>query len=278
MPWPEGFEEEPVGTLADVASELRRGSLGPTDAIARLRILTVFADAADLARIACLMGDLRKDIATTSSAAVEQGAQMKAVSVLAGLPMGGQLSTTWRAARRLTNFTLHLIGPETSHTVKWDSSTGAQVADIPATTAVSDPWVFMCVFLHFRHAASVASLLSEDDLHELGAFVTERLYTGSKTEAIECTVRKLLYTLDVDSTGTMALASLVMTRGPMELQAEEGRCMYVAQAARGRTTLMDEYTPSAVAYSSSDDAGEDSADGPSEDSSDEESIEPFEGA
>ena len=221
MPWPEGFEEEPVGTLADVAD-------GPADAIARLRILTVFADAADLARIACLMGDLRKDIATTSSAAVEQGAQMKAVSVLAGLPMGGQLSTTWRAARRLTNFTLHLIGPETSHTVKWDSSTGAQVADIPATTAVSDPWVFMCVFLHFRHAASVASLLSEDDLHELGAFVTERLYTGSKTEAIECTVRKLLYTLDVDSTGTMALASLVMTRGPMELQAEEGRCMYVA--------------------------------------------------
>ena len=178
----------------------------------------------------------------------------------------------------MTNFSLHLIGPETSHTVKWDSSTGAQVADIPATTAVSDPWVFMCVFLHFRHAASVASLLSEDDLHELGAFVTERMYTGSKTEAIECTVRKLLYTLDVDSTGTMALASLVMTRGPMELQAEEGRCMYVAQAARGRTTLMDEYTPSAVAYSSSDDAGEDSADGPSEDSSDEESIEPFEGA
>ena len=146
----------------------------------------------------------------------------------------------------LTNFTLHLTCLETSHTVKWDSSTGAQVADIPATTAVSDPWVFMCVFLHFRHAASVASLLSEDDLHELGAFVTERMYTGSKTEAIECTVRKLLYTLDVDSTctGTMALALRVMTTRPMELQAEEGRCMYVAQAARGRTTLMDEYAPS----------------------------------
>jgi hypothetical protein len=71
-----------------------------TDAIARLRILTVFADAADLARIACLMGDLRKDIATTSSATVEQGAQMKAVSVLAGLLMGGQLSTTWSTTLR----------------------------------------------------------------------------------------------------------------------------------------------------------------------------------
>jgi hypothetical protein len=228
------YQEEPVGSLADVVSELRRGTLGPADAISRLRILTVFSDATDLLRITCLMDDLRKELATAVPVG-EQGAQAKAVGALAGLPMGGEKSATWRAARRMTTFTLHLTSPETAHTIKWDPSSGAQVADIPATRAISDPFVFMCIFLHFRHAALEAQLMTEEDLHELGTFVAEKMYTRSKTEAIEGTVRKLLYTLDVDTSGTLTLASLVMTRAPMELQAEE--CRYAALAvSKGRSS------------------------------------------
>jgi hypothetical protein len=98
-------EEEPVGSLADVVSELRRGSLGPAEAISRLRILAVVSDATDIIRITaitCLMDDLelRKELATVVPVG-EQGAQAKAVGALAGLPMGGEISATWRAARRM---------------------------------------------------------------------------------------------------------------------------------------------------------------------------------
>ena len=151
-----------MGSLAGVVSELRRGSLGPAEAISRLRILAVVSDATDIMRITCLMDGLRKELATVVPVG-EQGTQAKAVGALAGLPMGGEMSATWRAARRngrMTTFTLHLTSPETAHTIKWDPSSGAQVADIPATWAISDPFVFMCIFLHFRHAALEAQLMT----------------------------------------------------------------------------------------------------------------------
>jgi uncharacterized membrane protein YgcG len=128
----------------------------------------------------------------------------------------------------MTLHTLHLSSTEVAHTVKWDPSSGTQIADIPATKAITDQNVLMCIFLHFRHAMVVAALLSEDDLHELGTFVTERLYTRSRTDAVESTIRKLLYTLDMDKTGSLTLTSLVMTRAPMELLAEENRFATIA--------------------------------------------------
>ena len=68
------YQEEPVGSLADVVSELRRGSLGPAEAISRLRILAVVSDATDIMRITCLMDDLRKELATVVPVG-EQGAR-----------------------------------------------------------------------------------------------------------------------------------------------------------------------------------------------------------
>ena len=56
------YQEEPVGSLADVVSELRRGSLGPAEAISRLRILAVVSDATDIMRITCLMDEPPKGV------------------------------------------------------------------------------------------------------------------------------------------------------------------------------------------------------------------------
>ena len=67
----------------------------------------------------------------------------------------------------------------------------------------------------------------------MGTFVTERLYTRSRTEAVEGTIRKLLYTLDMDKSGSLTLTSLVMTRAPMELLAEENRFAAIDPQQKG---------------------------------------------
>ena len=216
----------PVGSPGDIVSSLRKKTITHDDAIDQLRILSTVADAAEIARISFLIDDLRKDAAAEK----EPARDARVAGALAGLPMGGECSATWRAARRLTLFTLHVTGPETAHTVKWDASSGSTIADVPATKPIADGLIFICILFHFRHAAVEAALLTEADLHELCTFVSERMYTRSRTEAIECTVRKMLYTLDTDTTGTLTLASLVQTRAPTELQAEE--CRYAALSGR----------------------------------------------
>ena len=110
-----------------------------------------------------------------------------------GISLGGALSAEWRRARRLTSSTLHLTSESASHTIRYDPILGAQLADLPATKPLRSEQVLNYVLNVFRHNAVSKELLTHTDVHELCIFVCERLYTRSRVDALECTVRRLHY-------------------------------------------------------------------------------------
>ena len=214
----EELQREDDDPLAAAAAEYAAGDLSAEGFQRQLFILMATLPE-QLPQIQAFLAELRANAAAASSVTHAKPSGDKPPL---GVSLGGPLSAEYRRARRLTSSTLHLTSESASHTIRYDPVLGAQLADLPATKPIKSEQVFNYVLAVFRHNALDKSLLSATDAHELCIFVAERLYTRSRVDALECTVRRLLYDVDA-ADGAIALADLVCTRGENVLTSEISR-------------------------------------------------------
>lgn len=237
-------EEQPQDDdlLGAAVAEYAAGDLSAEDFRRQLYVLMA-ALPDQLPQIQGFLAELRADSAAASHAT---GAKPSGDDPPLGVSLGGPLSAEYRRARRLTSSTLHLTSESASHTIRYDPVLGAQLADLPATKPLRSEQVFNYVLAVFRHSALEKSLFSATDAHELCIFVAERLYTRSRVDALECTVRRLLYDVDA-ADGAIALADLVCTRGESVLTSEISRFAALSPTVHTtpRTPFRPERPPSA---------------------------------
>ena len=139
---------------------------------------------------------------------------------------GGHISRAWRVARRHTTAALHCSHEAHTTIVRLDTAQGTQIADVPATKPITDIAVLNYTIAVFTYstcpgAASEEGRFTPRDAEALVFFVAEAHYTASRTDAIECALRRLFYAFDTDP--TLPLADLIGARADSLLQSESRR-------------------------------------------------------
>ena len=212
---PSPLPSSPQLDLPGIAKARQSGALSSTEAIEQLVNLATFASPEDLTRIKLLLDTYQTELRDAASAP-------QAVAPEHGILSGGDVTTAYRKAISLTHRILHLTHTNLKTAVQFDLSTGAHYADIPNTKAMTNPHVFFYTLVLFACDAISANLLSVDDVKELQLFAVERLYTGSKTEAVDHTLRRLFDELDGDVTG-QSLADIIRLKADYFLHSESSR-------------------------------------------------------
>ena len=204
-------------SIGEVSSALSQGAISHHDA---LRALITSSDADTRMGIKMVMDDIKESIRD----AVRDEATVTKSKLSTSLAPGGDTSAQWRNSRSHATRTLHLTDISTRHTLQLDLATGVQVADLPATKPMqqSEPYILMYVLIHFGSASRTKLLMTAADTDILMLWVTERLHLGSKVEAVECTIRHLLFDYDSEDC-SLSMADLVRTRAEFLLQTETAR-------------------------------------------------------
>jgi len=207
-------------SIGEVYSALSQGAISHHDALDALRALITSSDADTRMGIKMVMDDIKESIRD----AVRDEATVTKSKLSTSLAPGGDTSAQWRNSRSHATRTLHLTDISTRHTLQLDLATGVQVADLPATKPMqqSEPYILMYVLIHFGSASRTKLLMTAADTDILMLWVTERLHLGSKVEAVECTIRHLLFDYDSEDC-SLSMADLVRTRAEFLLQTETAR-------------------------------------------------------
>lgn len=219
-------------SIGEVYSALSQGAISHHDALDALRALITSSDADTRMGIKMVMDDIKE---TIRDAATDEAAAAKS-KLSTSLAPGGDTSAQWRNSRSHATRTLHLTDISTRHTLQLDLATGVQVADLPATKPMqqSEPYILVYVLIHFGSASRTKLLMTAADTDVLMLWVTERLHLGSKVEAVECTIRHLLFDYDSEDC-SLSMADLVRTRAEFLLQTETAR-FRSKQPSEGRTS------------------------------------------
>jgi len=130
--------------------------------------------------------------------------------------------TTWIKSRAHATRTLHLTHEDSRRSVQIDLSSGHAVADLPATKPISNANILVYILFTFFAEAQASSMASASDLLVLSHWVAERLYTNARVDALECSIRRILYEADANEAG-LCLADLVRSRAEFILQGETVR-------------------------------------------------------
>ena len=96
------------------------------------------------------------------------------------------------------------------------------IADVASIKPIKNHFLLIYVIEEFRGMVNAEALLHEDDLSALNRYVAEALFTAAPTDAVECSVRRLLYEYDLKP-DLMTLADLIATRGDPFLNSETRR-------------------------------------------------------
>jgi hypothetical protein len=142
--------------------------------------------------------------------------------------IGGELCKDWNRARHHATGTLHMSHESHTTVVRIDAVSGNQLADIPAKKPITNLSVLWYTFFAFQYIICARpgrrSLLSSTDFEALSFFIAEADYTAARTDAIECTLRRIFYAYDSGlAEGSVPLAEIIAARGDIFLQSETRR-------------------------------------------------------
>jgi hypothetical protein len=200
-------------SLVGVGTAIQDGTLSTGDAIAVLRGLITTSPIDDIPRIEVLLRSLADDRRAESAEAPRGRDGL-------GPAIAGKLTALWSESTVSSARTLFLT-ESVRPTVSFDINTGL-VAEMPASKPITNAHVLHWILHHFQDAALTAGACSPEDALQLGLWVSERMYTGSRVDALECSVRRLLFHVDTGAVSSEApsLSDVIRSRAEFVLQAE----------------------------------------------------------